>query len=99
MSDKKWENAFQFLAGYFYQGFAVEFGEPEVAIIKFIESNDKVTRAAVARELREILGRYDEEDLENVVFGLGCYYSPQRHQGITMCEWLTQIAGEIEQSC
>lgn len=98
MRKKKFENAFQFLGGYFHQDFGVEFGEPEIAVGKFINENSAAARAAVLNELRQIIAESSEQELDDAVFELGCYYSPQRHRGITMVAWLQQVVAQIEQS-
>lgn len=98
MRKEKFNNLFQFLAGYFNQDFSIEFGEPEIAVRKFIEDTDAVTRDAVALELRQMLAETDDHELEDVVFELGCYYSPQRHRHIAMRRWLEQVVEEIQRS-
>jgi hypothetical protein len=98
MRKEEFENAFQFLAGYFHQDFGVEFGEPEIAVGKFIEDSEVTVRAAVVSELRRVIQESSERELEDAVFELGCYYSPQRHRGITMAVWLQQVLAQIEKS-
>lgn len=98
MRKEEFENAFQFLAGYFHQDFSVEFGEPEVAVRKYIEDSNASTRVTVVRELREVIAKTEDSQLDDAVFELGCYYSPQRHRGVAMRAWLVQVIDEIEHS-
>jgi hypothetical protein len=99
MKDKEqFENASQFLSCYFHQDFRFEFEEPEAAVNQFIKGNDDTMRAAVARELHQVVAECDDRDLSDFVFALGCYYSPERHRGIPMRAWLDQVIAEIEHS-
>lgn len=93
---KEFRNAFQFLAGYFHQDFSVEFGEPELAVAKFVEEATPDRCVCVKNELLEILSQYFEDELENVIFQLGCYYDPQKHRGISMSEWLKSVIVQID---
>jgi len=96
MSYKKFENTFQFLGGYFHQDFLFEFGEPELAIKKYIEDTDEGTRTAVVRELKQIIEEVTEQNLKGFILEeLGCYYNPQ---GIAVHDWLEWVVKEIEQS-
>jgi hypothetical protein len=97
--NEQFENAGQFLGCYFHQDFSFEFGEPEVAVKKFIADSDGTLRAAVAQELRQVIAECDDRKLTDFVFlELGCYYSPERHRGVPMREWLNQIIAALEQS-
>ncbi len=92
------ENAFQFFSCYFYQDFSTEFGDPEIAVQKFIDDTDAPTRSAALNELRQLISELGGHDLERTVFELGCYYSPERHRGISMSAWIGEVVREIELS-
>ena len=99
MKDKEqFENASQFLGCYFHQDFSFEFADPEVALKQFLEENDAVIRAAVLRELRQVVAECDDQALSEVIFELGCYYSPERHRDITMRAWLDEVIAAIQGS-
>lgn len=92
---ERFPNAFQFFASYFHQDFTDDFGEPEAAIESFIAGTDPMTRAKTLQEIQAIVGANSEDDLEQVVFGLGCYYSPSRHRGWTMSHWLKKVVEQL----
>jgi hypothetical protein len=94
----KFETASQFLACYFHQDFSIEFEEPEAAVAQFIKDNDEARRAAVVRELRQVITECGKQGLDDFIFELGCYYNPERHRGILMRAWLEQVIAEIERS-
>jgi len=99
MTEKqKFPNAFQFFASYFHQDFTDDFGEPEAAIESFIAGSDQAIRAKTLQEIRQLLDVYPESDLEQVVFELGCYYSPSRHRGLSMSQWLKGIVDQFERA-
>jgi RNase adaptor protein for sRNA GlmZ degradation len=95
MNEVKYKNAFQFLAGYFHEDFSIEFNNPEMAVKKFIGENDAAARSEVIRELQDVLSNYEGENLEKVILGLGCYYSPKKHRNISMEEWLKEVITQI----
>ncbi len=98
MRKEKYENLFQFLASYFHQDFSVEFEEPEDAVQQFIDDTNTETRKAVVYELHKLLAETGDNEMEDAAFELGCYFSPQRHRGISMRAWLEQVVDKIRQS-
>ena len=95
---ERFENATQFLAGYFHQDWHEVFNEPEEAVAQFIKDADRQTRADTLRDLRQIVAEFPEAELGNVMLSICCYYSPERYRSITMREWLNQVIAEIERS-
>jgi len=94
----KYYNLFQFLGGYFYQGFGNEYADPEIAVEDYIKGSSPVKRETTVKELREIISETPELELGAVIFAFGCYYKPQKHRGITMKTWLEQVIAQVEQS-
>ena len=87
------ENLFQFFGGYFYECFGDDFETPETAVECFIEGNDRTARSAVIEQLRYLITECPDEELEGVVFTLGCYHKP-----LLMGEWLQQVLAQLENS-
>ena len=99
MGNRRFENAFQFLASYFHEDFGQEFASPKSANRAFIAGSDPSTQARVTHELRDLFGPYQGEQLDTVVFQeLGCYYRPGKHRGISTRAWLEEVIGEVENS-
>ena len=94
----QFENARQFLGCYFHQDFCDEFGEPEIAVERFVQENSAEFRGAVARELDRAIAECDDRQLTDLIFSLGCYYSPDRHRGVSMREWLGKVIAALERS-
>jgi len=94
----RFENASQFLACYFHQDFSDQFEGPEEAVAQFIQDADHRTRANAVHDLHQIVAEFQGSHLDDVVLEIGCYYDPERHQGVPMREWLNQVIAEIERS-
>jgi hypothetical protein len=97
MLKERFENSFQFLAGYFHEDFVEEFGGPEEAVQAFIADSDVALQEKVVRELRQLLAEASDRELEEAVFELGCHYRPLEQDG-EMAIWLEQVVVGIERS-
>jgi hypothetical protein len=94
----RFENAHQFLGGYFHPDWGDDYNEPEEVVAQFIKDTHRQTRINVLRELREIIAEFQGPDLDRIILSIGCFYSPERYRGITMRDWLEAVIAELENS-
>jgi hypothetical protein len=94
----RFENAHQFLAGYFHPDWGDDYDEPEEVVAQFIKDTHRQTRIDTLRELREIIAEFHGPDLDRIMLGIGCFYNPERYRGVPMREWLEEVITELERS-
>ncbi len=91
-------NASQFLGCYFHLDWHEDFNQPEDAVAQFIKDADAQTRGDTLHELRQIIAEFPGPQLNKVLIEICCCYSPERHRGVPMREWLDQVIAELERS-
>ena len=94
----RFENAHQFLAGYFHPDWGEDYNEPEEVVAQYIKHTDRQIRADALHELRQIVAEFHGQDLNKIILGIGCFYSPERYRDVPMHEWLEEVITELEHS-